>query len=361
MFLLVLTFLRSQQEPRTLAAFCGDENMINAYKEGKDLYATMAAGVYKNKYEDNKEFYPDGTPNPEGKARRFNCKSLLLGLMYGRGVSSIASQLNCSIEEAQKISDDFYREFPRVKQWMEETQKSAKETGYVEDLWGRRRRLPDIQRPQYEIITKESSFNPLLGSKGLVQNPNNSLKLKYEQKLANCRGYKQVQAVQHEALGEGVTIHNNGGFIAQAERQCVNARIQGSAATMSKKAMILVSNDDVMKELGFKLLLSVHDELIGECPIENAKASADRLSELMNKAALPECTVPMACDSEITTRWYIGDYSSTIHEQYEKLIEKGTDELVAQHKISEDNKMIDYDSLVMMMLGTYDCETCSKI
>ena len=69
----------SQQEPRLLSQFSQDKNMINAYKDGKDLYAIIAMGVYHNKYEDNLEHYPDGTLNAEGKKRRGNCKSLLLG------------------------------------------------------------------------------------------------------------------------------------------------------------------------------------------------------------------------------------------------------------------------------------------
>ena len=355
MFLFLRTFLESQQEPRTLAAFCEDQYMIEAYKEGRDLYATMAAGVYGNKYEDNKEFYPDGTPNPEGKKRRANCKSLLLGLMYGRGVSSIADQLHCDIREAQKISDDFYRGFPRVKQWMEESQTLAKQLGYVEDLWGRRRRLPDIQRPPYEIITNETSFNPLLGSKGVVSNPKNALRTKYEEKLSKCRNYRDKEAIKIEAAREGVTIHDNGGFIAQAERQCVNARIQGSAATMSKKAMILVNKDEELKRLGFKLLLAVHDELIGECPADNAAEAADRLSYLMIESAKPECSVPMKCDAEISSRWFIEDFASTVHEHYTKLREEQHDEILAQHQIEKENPMIDVDALREMMLGTFNC------
>ena len=69
----------SQQEPRLLSQYSGDENMINAYKQGKDLYATIATGVYKNTYWDNMEHQEDGSVNPEGKKRRSNCKSLLLG------------------------------------------------------------------------------------------------------------------------------------------------------------------------------------------------------------------------------------------------------------------------------------------
>ena len=73
----------SQQEPRLLSHYSQDKNMIEAYKAGKDLYATIATGVYHNKYEDNLEHNPDGTLNPEGKKRRSNVKSLLLGQTLG--------------------------------------------------------------------------------------------------------------------------------------------------------------------------------------------------------------------------------------------------------------------------------------
>lgn len=125
----------SQQEPRVLSQFSQDENMINAYKQGKDLYATIAAGVYKNEYEDNLEFDPrTGQLNPAGKARRGSVKSLLLGIMYGRGVASIAEQIHGTKEDAQKIIDDFFTSFPKVKKWIDKTQEDAHKTGYVEDL-----------------------------------------------------------------------------------------------------------------------------------------------------------------------------------------------------------------------------------
>lgn len=69
----------SQQEPRLLSAYANDFNMISAYKEGKDLYATIASNIYHNDYWDNMEHRQDGSPNPEGKKRRSFCKSILLG------------------------------------------------------------------------------------------------------------------------------------------------------------------------------------------------------------------------------------------------------------------------------------------
>lgn len=70
---------RQQQEPRLLANYSMDENMFQAYVDGKDLYATIATGIYHNEYWDNMEHHEDGTPNPAGKKRRSSVKSLMLG------------------------------------------------------------------------------------------------------------------------------------------------------------------------------------------------------------------------------------------------------------------------------------------
>lgn len=321
---------RKQQEPRLLANYAQETNMINAYKDGKDLYATIASGVYHNDYWDNMEFTDETktVANPAGKKRRGNCKSILLGIMYGRGTASIAEQIKSTIKEAQKIVDDFFTSFPNVEKWVSETQEFAKKNGYVEDLWGRRRRLPDIQLPLYEIRFKDknmnnsSDFNPLIGSLGIIQKQKSPLIVKYEQAVEKCKNRQDVAKLTQQAANEGIIIKSNGGFISQAERQCVNARVQGGAATMSKKAMINVYKDDELKRLGFKLMLAVHDELIGECPIKNSEAVADRLCDIMKVSALPECTVPFKCDPTIEHVWYYTDYSDTVKESYNKLIEE---------------------------------------
>ena len=311
-----------QQEPRLLSEYSQDNNMINAYKEGKDLYATIASGVYKNTYWDNMEHFEDGTPNPEGKKRRSNCKSLLLGIMYGRGPASIAEQIGSSMEEAQGIIDNFYKSFPAVKQWTEQTEKDAKKNGYVVDLWGRRRRLPDIQLPKYTVKYKgiNIDFNPLLGSEGKLSN--SALLAKYQLRLQNVRNRKEYEKIKNEAFNEGVDISDNGGFISQAERQCVNARIQGGAASMSKIAMRKVFDNKELRRLGFKLLLQVHDELIGECPKENAEQCMNILVNVMKHCVEPDVKVPFKCDGYIVPRWYDDDFGDIIREEYKSLIDK---------------------------------------
>ena len=314
----------SQQEPRLLSQYSQDENMINAYKEGKDLYATIASGVYKMGYWDCMEKFEDGTPNPSGKKRRSSVKSLLLGIMYGRGVNSIAEQINGTIEEAQEIVNNFYKSFPKVKNWMDETNKNAKINGYVEDLWGRRRRLPDILLQKYEIKDSNISsnvFNPFIGCPDRVLET--KLVQKYREKLSSAKGYKEVEEIKQEAKKEKVDIKDNGGFIAQAERQCVNARIQGGAATMTKIAMNKIHRDDILNSLGFKLLIGVHDELIGECPKENTEEVAERLTYVMKTCIEDICDVPFKCDADVCDHWYYNDYADVVRQEYNKIIDGG--------------------------------------
>lgn len=262
--------------------------------------------------------------------------------MYQMGAHSIATSLNISLEEAQKIIDDFYEGFPKVKNWIAQTQEDCKKLGYVEDFWGRRRRLPDILLPKFTISDKDSesdsTFNPILGCLGKYKVEDNTKVNKYKALLENARGKKDIDSIKDKALKENVNIVDNTYFIAQAERQCVNARIQGGAATLTKLAMIKIHNDSKLKELGFKLNIAVHDELIGECPIENAEECAKRLSEVMILAASENgVDVPMKCDAVKECNWYFEDYSNSINKEFKKYLGDGLDDLQAKNKIKEEH------------------------
>ena len=111
----------SQQEPRILAHLCRDENMINAYRTGKDLYSTMASLAFKVPYEDCREFREDGSVNKEGKKRRSHIKGIVLGLMYGRGDASVAENLGISIDEAKNLSNSLFEAFPKMKEYIEKS------------------------------------------------------------------------------------------------------------------------------------------------------------------------------------------------------------------------------------------------
>lgn len=301
----------SQQEPRCLAYMSHDENMIESYLEGKDLYGIIASKVYKKPYEECLEFRPDGSVNKEGKKRRSSVKPVLLGIMYGMGSGTIADNMGVSKKEAEKILADFFEGFPAVADFIEDAHQHGKDYGFVETVMGRKRRLPDAQLDKYEFIPlnndKSSNFDPLNFDDDeddyIPEVPANIVR-KYTSKLEKCWGYKKKQEVLKEAFEEGYKIIDNTEKLISAEHQCVNSIIQGSSADITKTAMIAIHNDEVLNDLDFHLLLTIHDEVIGECPYENRKAVADRLTKVMVDSARTVIDIPMKCDAEITKVWY---------------------------------------------------------
>lgn len=298
----------SQQEPRCLAHMSGDEHMIQAYLDGKDLYATIASKIYKMPYDECKEFRPDGTVNPEGKKRRSSVKPVLLGIMYGRGVASIAEQMKLTKEQAQQVIDDFFTEFPKVKEFVEFAQENAREYGFVETAWGRKRRLPDMQLDPITITVENpellDSFNPLNFTNTTVTEVSDEVYFKYLKLMRKAWGKKAKDEVKKLAASEGYKIVDNGGFIEDAKRQCVNSIIQGSAADMTKVAMLKIYRNEELKSLGYKLIIPVHDEVLGVCPKENAKEVKDILEYIMVHVVDGKFEIPMKTDIECTYRWY---------------------------------------------------------
>lgn len=292
----------SQQEPMVTAHLSNDKKMQDAFIHGKDIYATIASLAFHKPYDECKEFRPDGTVNPAGKERRSQAKSIVLGILYGRQIPSIGEQLGVSTKEAQKIYDSVLKAFPQLAKFIDESQTMAREKGYVTTAWGRRRHLVDMQLDRYEFTNL--NFDPLAFGEDQSNDVSESVKKQYTQKLDKAFGWKRKNDIIQKALSEGIKIKDNGGFIAQAERQCVNARVQGSAADMVKLSMIHINNDEIMKQLDFHLLIQVHDEVIGECPIENAVKVTERLSELMKEAPSHLIKLPFKCDCEVTTNWY---------------------------------------------------------
>ena len=307
----------SQQEPKVMTQMCGDKKMLDAYKQGKDLYSEIAALAFNRKYEDCLEFYLDENgnktdkTNKEGKEYRTQAKSILLGILYGRGITSVAEQLKTTKQKAQQIQDKIFKGFPAIQKFEEDSKEMAYEKGYVTTLWGRKRRLPNMQLEPYEFDFSNfvsEDFDPLsfddTNSDLIRQEVEAQAIDHYTELLDKAWGRQAKEQVKARARQEGIIIKDNGGFIADAERQCVNARIQGSAADMTKKAMILVGNDNRLKELGFQILIPVHDELIAQCPIENAVECKKRFAQLMSDAAKDRLEVPISCDVACSYQWY---------------------------------------------------------
>lgn len=296
----------SQQEPMVTSYLSKDKKMQDAFIHGKDIYSTIASLAFNKSYEDCLEFRPDGTTNVQGKERRTQAKSIVLGVLYGRQIPSIAEQLGVSTKQAQVIYDKVLSAFTGLANFIDESQDMARKYGYVTTAWGRRRHLTDMQLEPYEFKYSGNrvSFDPLDFNNDCSNEVPERIKKEYTERLKKAFGWQNKNKIIQEAYQLGIKIKDNGGFISQAERQCVNARVQGSAADMAKLAMISINNDEKMKELGFHLLIQVHDEVIGECPEENAKECAERLSYLMRTAPSHLIKLPFKCDVDFTYNWY---------------------------------------------------------
>ena len=153
--------------------------------------------------------------------------------MYSRGVQGIAEQLNISVAEAKQITESFYGAFPKIKECIDNAHKQAEQYGFVETVCGRKRRLPDMQLPEFEFRIKDASklttFDALDFDDNNTGDPviPDDRKRYYWSQMHNAWGYKRKAEIRAEAENEGIEIIDNGGKIADASRQCLNSIIQG--------------------------------------------------------------------------------------------------------------------------------------
>jgi len=362
----------SAQEPRLTAFISQDQKMIQAYEQGQDLYAVIAQSMYHNEYWENLEFYPEGTEieldgkkivcgkkthlHKAGKERRASAKTMLLAATYGMSGKTAGIRLGYNGDDARKqgqqLLDNFFGKFTRVKEEIEASKAQLKKVGYVEDWAGRRRHLPEINLPSYTVKLKddniEANFNPFLNCVNKESNDDPRIKkweerikreIRASQEKQRSRAAEdgrvweendEVSNVQYEklakeALADGILLIANTGKRAQAERQCFNARIQGGAASLTKLAMINIDRDPLLNELDAHLVITVHDEVLVECPALYADIVEKRLPQVMIDTAKPYINVPMKCDPYNVSHWYEDEAAVAIREEFKKL-EKGNPE-----------------------------------
>ena len=218
----------SQIELRVMAHLSGDKNMIEAFREGYDIHAATAARIYK---EDINEV----TRDQRTKAKRAN-----FGIIYGITVFGLAERLEISRDEAKQLIDGYFETFPQVHDYMEKAKQLAREHGYAETFFHRRRYLPDI--------------------------------------------------TSHNA-----TVRNF------AERNAINAPIQGSAADIIKIAMIRIYERFRREGIKSKMILQVHDELnFSVLPEEKEQVEKIVLEEMQNAYPLQ---MPLVADSGWGNNW----------------------------------------------------------
>ena len=228
----------SQQEPK-LTAFVGDiKEMCEGFAHGKDAYALIASVSFNMPYEKCLEFHPDTHEyQPDGKARRSEAKSILLGVLYGRSIPSIADQLYGKRDDmtdeqkqkaAQKVFDAVMNAFPGLRNLMINTQKHASQYGYTETILGRRRHLPDMQLPEFEFKAMKGYVNPDVDPLDINTLENRDEIPKHvvddlKKEFGKYKYYGQIAKRTKQLYEEEhIRVINNRPKINDATRQCVN-------------------------------------------------------------------------------------------------------------------------------------------
>ncbi|HFU3945134.1 TPA: DNA polymerase I [Streptococcus suis] len=220
----------SQIELRVLAHISQDQHLIEAFQQGADIHTSTAMRVF------GIEKAEDVTAND-----RRNAKAVNFGVVYGISDFGLSNNLGISRKEAKNYIDTYFERFPGIKNYMETIVREARDKGYVETLYKRRRELPDINSRNF-----------------------------------NVRNF--------------------------AERTAINSPIQGSAADILKVAMINLDKALTDAGLSTRMLLQVHDEIVLEVPIAELEVVKAMVKETMESAI--QLSVPLIADENEGQTWY---------------------------------------------------------
>ncbi|MCL4554789.1 MAG: DNA polymerase I [Actinobacteria bacterium] len=220
----------SQIELRILAHLSGDQGLIEAFTDGRDFHAVTASRVFGVPVEDVPQGY------------RAKAKAVNFGIVYGQSAHGLADSLKIGHGEAQDMIDRYYAAYPRVRAYLDETVASAHRLGYASTLFGRKRRIPELKSPNFNL----------------------------------------------RAFGE---------------RTAMNHPMQGTAADIMKLAMIEVDRKLRETKLEARMLLQVHDELVFECPAQELQALTTLAEEAM--AGVAELAVPLEVGVAAGKNWAV--------------------------------------------------------
>lgn len=264
----------SQIEPRFLSHITQDKDFMNPYETGRDLYSEIASKVFKKPLEEC----------GDGSKYRKMAKVILLGMMYGIGANSLAEQFGITLQEAEQLYKDFHEAYPVVKAWFDETNAHADKFGFVETAWGRKRRFLGHKEvaKKYHVMLKK--FQKKLGKEEF------NIWEEYRNRTVT---YTEARAFQDVA-----SEYN------RVARQSINARIQGSSADIMKIAMIKLQEHLKKKGSEWKMLGTIHDEVLIEIPATATAEEVEELAEIQRTAVT--LSIPMKVDVEVSARWGCG-------------------------------------------------------
>ncbi len=219
----------SQIELRLIAEMSQEEAMLKAFVEGKDIHTATAAAVFDVPFEE------------VTKEQRYRAKTVNFSIIYGAGATNLSKQLGIKRTEAKALIENYFKQYPGLRNYMDETIKSARELGYVTTMMGRRRTLRDINS-------------------------------------------------------------KNGMIRSHAERNAINTPIQGTAADMIKVAMINIHKALEAGNYKTKMILQVHDELVFDVPKSELTAIKAMVEDKMVNA-MPNLKVPILVGMDEGNNW----------------------------------------------------------
>ena len=305
----------SGQEVRVAAAISKDKNLYEAFEHGKDIHAFMASLAFKMPYEECLEFRPNDDPqgrwkkgdvNKEGKARRKRAKSVTFGLAYGTSAKGLAENIGCSLEEAQQVMDSYFEAFPTIKDAINKAQEYGKTHGYVKTLLNRMRPIDNILEGPVSISLAENTqymFDPDLNSNDGVTELSQEFKDNIIEEYSKLTTWNEKKAYEEYLKRQNIIIRNNQNNYNAALRQCFNSWVQGTSAEQTKLALVKIYEDERLRKLGAKIILSIHDENIITVPIENKDEAAKYLEEDMISAANEIVDIVFKSDVDFYERW----------------------------------------------------------
>ncbi|HEY4521828.1 MAG TPA: DNA polymerase [Candidatus Paceibacterota bacterium] len=222
-----LSFDYSQIELKILAVLSGDEKMINAFKKGMDVHAMVASEIN------------NVSRDKITTAMRSHAKTINFGIVFGMGVRKLAQSTGMSQQDAQKFYDEYFKDFPKVKLYIEKVKKEAKELGFVSTLFGRKRFF-DLEKTKYDRFLQ-----------------------------------------------------------SEMERMAFNAVIQGSDSDIVKKAMAEIHQK--MDSANVRPILQIHDELLYEVRDDIFKVSAPKMKEIMENVV--KFPIPLSVEVKSGKNW----------------------------------------------------------
>ncbi|MGE7271397.1 DNA polymerase [Brevibacillus panacihumi] len=276
-----------QIEPRIMAHIMysqyGDNSMRQIFVEGVDLYTTMAMMTFNLA----EEYCVDKAVDPTGRFKpRALMKTGVLAVSYDQSPQSFAKKMDVTMDVAEFFFENFNRTFPSFKRMVTDIREGMKRNGYVETLYGRKRRFPDYKRVAAEVAKSEQR----------------RIRLYTERKRLNAKDRKSEADMRRlsEIQTELDVLRDQAGLVGYWERAAFNAVIQGTGADILKMNGNRMAR--ICKERGWEMNASIHDELLISVPRDQlTPETVELVNDVMTRTV--SLSVPLVTDIVIMERW----------------------------------------------------------